>query len=877
MRLWRHFTHGVRVLTRRARADDDLDDELRHYLDEAAEAYVARGLTPDEARRRAQAEIGSAVRIREGVRDHGWESWITSCAADVRLARRTLLKTPVFTAVVVLVVALGSGAVATVFSALNALVLRPIPGVADPASLVAVQPARRDGESAEQVSYATVAALRDGSRTAAGIAAWGRVWCTLATDGGATAVTGSLVTANYFDVLGVSPAQGRFFTTDEGRTVGAAPVLVVSDAFWRTRLGGDPNAIGRPITVNGHAFTLIGVAPPAFRGLYTGMLIDAWIPITMQPQLRPRSNLTDGSWLWAFGRPRPGVGREAMQAELSALFASHRRAIGAPDTPDAHVTIRTPPLTRLPSGDGAVVVSFMSVLLAAAALVLLIAGVNVAALLSARYVERGRDLAVRAALGAGRLRLIRQLLTEVAALFALGALGGYAVATAATSALERMPLPGTVPVTLEISPDLRVLLVAVAVSLVCGLVFGLIPALQCARKDITDRLKADDSRSGVRPSRLGRALVAGQLALSLVLLVAAALFGRAVERGTRVDPGFEVRGVTTTQFEPESWGYDDARGRVFYDALRTRIAALPGVTAVSYAGRLPLMFGRSTDRIAVGDGERLVSYTGIDAGYFETIRLPLLRGRGVLASDVAGGPRVAVVNETFARLLAPQGQVLGRTFRFRNAETIVIGVARDAKYASLDEPTPPFMYIPLAQDAQPRRALLVRAPETGLAAAITDAVQAIDPRLPAPRMSTLERETQIVLLPQRAAAIVMGALGALGLVLAALGLYGTIAASAARRTREIGVRLALGARPGQVLRGLAGEGMRLAAGGVAGGLLLAALATPLLRRWLFGVSPLDLTAYAAAAGLFLLVALIASALPARRAAAADPLKSLRTD
>jgi predicted permease len=448
---------------------------------------------------------------------------------------------------------------------------------------------------------------------------------------------------------------------------------------------------------------------------------------------------------------------------------------------------------------------------------------------------------------------------------------------AATSALERMPLPGTVPVTLELSPDLRVLLVAVAVSLVCGLVFGLIPALQCARKDITDRLKADDSRSGVRPSRLGRALVAGQLALSLVLLVAAALFGRAVERGTRVDPGFEVRGVTTTQFEPESWGYDDARGRVFYDALRTRIAALPGVTAVSYAGRLPLMFGRSTDRIAVGDGERLVSYTGIDAGYFETIRLPLLRGRGVLASDVAGGPRVAVVNETFARLLAPQGQVLGRTFRFRNAETIVIGVARDAKYASLDEPTPPFMYIPLAQDAQPRRALLVRAPETGLAAAITDAVQAIDPRLPAPRMSTLERETQIVLLPQRAAAIVMGALGALGLVLAALGLYGTIAASAARRTREIGVRLALGARPGQVLRGLAGEGMRLAAAGVAGGLLLAALATPLLRRWLFGVSPLDLTAYAAAAGVFLLVALIASALPARRAASADPLKSLRTD
>jgi len=636
MRLWRHLTRGLAVLTRRERADADLDAELRHYVEEATDAYVARGLAPDAARRQALADVGAPIRVREYVRDAGWEAWIASWLSDLRLAGRTLAKTPIFTAIVILVVALGSGAVATVFSALNAIVLRPLPGIADASALVTLQPARRDGETGEQMSFARYVHLRDGSRTMEAIAAWGRLTCTLAGSGGGTSVQGNLVTANYFDTLGVRPALGRFFAPGEVATAGGAPVLVVSDAYWRAHLGADPDAIGSTIVVNGHPLTLIGIAPPGFRGLYTGMSFDAWMPITMQPALRPRSNLADASWLWVFGRPRAGIGREAAAAELTTLFAAHRRARGEPDTSDAFTSIRTPILNGIPGGS-APIVAFIAVLLAAAGLVLVIAGINVGAMLSARYVERGRDLAVRAALGAGRLRLIRQLLTEVAALFASGAVGGFVVTTVATSALERLPLPGTVPVTLEISPDLRVLLVAVGVSLAAGLAFGLAPALQGARKDITDRLKVDDARSGVRRSRLGRVLVAGQLALSLVLLVAAGLFGRAAIDGARVDPGFDIGGVTTAQFEPESWGYDDARGRAFYDALRARLAARPGVTAVSYAGRLPLMFGRSSDRIVTGNGEREAHYTGIEAGYFEALRLPLLRGRAVLASDVAGG------------------------------------------------------------------------------------------------------------------------------------------------------------------------------------------------------------------------------------------------
>ena len=448
---WRHLTHGLRVLTRPAAADRDIDDELRHWVDEAAAQHAARGLDPAAARRAALAEIGPPTLVRERVRDHGWEQWVASWVQDLRLAGRTLRQTPLFTAIVVLVVALGTGAVSTVFSAMNAILLRPLPGVVDPATLIALQPARRDGSTAEQVGYprsstsaSTPAASKasprgDGRRSpslpAAKAPRCSAIW--------SRRTTSTCSASRRF--------RGRFFTADEDRTPGAHPVLVVSHAFWQAHLGGDAAAIGRPISVNGHPFTVIGVAPPAFRGLYTGIVFDAWAPLTMQPQLRPRASIEYGSWLWAFARLGPGVDAGAAGAELSALMDAHRRSIGEPDTPGALSRMRVAPLTGLPGGSGPAS-AFLGVLLGAAALVLVIAGVNVAAMLSARYASRGRDLAVRAALGAGRLRLIRQLLTEVLALFGLGAIGGFVVASAATTALERLPLPASIPVTLESRP-----------------------------------------------------------------------------------------------------------------------------------------------------------------------------------------------------------------------------------------------------------------------------------------------------------------------------------------------------------------------------------------------------------------------------------------
>jgi predicted permease len=875
--LWRQLTRGLRVLTRRAAADAELDRELQHYLDEATDAHVARGLSLGDARRAARREVGSATAVREVVRDHGWEHLVTTLLADLRLAGRMLRRSPVFTLVVVAVVALGSGAVTTIFSGMNAIVLRPVPGIADLERLVTLRPVRQNGDASEQGWYALHAYLRERSRTLDETVAWGRVSLTISARGEGTAVFGNMVSGNYFQALGVQPALGRFFAADEDRTPLAHPVVVISHAFWTSRMGGDPAAVGSTVLVNGNPFTIIGVAPDDFRGVYTGLRADAWVPLMMQPQLRPRSNLTTASWLWLFGRLRDGTNAGAAQQELAALADAYRRDSGEAVRPTSLQSIRVAGMTGLPNGEGSPLFMFMGVLLGAASLVLVIAGVNVAAMLSARYAARRSEMAVRAALGAGRVRLVRLLLTEILALFLLGALGGFGLAQVATTALERLPLPDNIPVVLELSPDFRVLAFAVIVSLITGVVFGLAPALRAAGSDITSRLRDDSAGGGHRRTFMSRALIVGQLALSLVLLVAAGLFMRALNRGERIDPGFEMTGVITASLEPESWGYNEAKARAFYRALRERLEGTAGVTSVSYTGRLPLMMSSSIDELA-RDGMELPVHTAtVDADYFAVLRLPLIQGREFHRTDDERAARVVVINETLARKLWPDGAAVGRTIRLRTNVHTVVGVARDAKYATLDEATPPFVYMPVAQSWQPSQTLLARTAgdPQAFASRIQDAVRSLDPQLPRPRTTTLRRATALVLLPQRTAAIVTGALGAVGLLLAAVGLYGIMAFSTGRRAREIGIRVALGAARSNVLRMVVREGMQLAALGIGLGLLLASVATRVLARWLFDVSPLDGATFALMSLIFVAVALVATYLPARRAANSDPIKVLR--
>jgi predicted permease len=824
----------------------------------------------------------------------GGDGMLATLASDLRFALRMLRKSPVFTLVAVLVIALGSGAVTTIFSAMNALLLRPLAGTADARRLVRIEPVKRGDDGVFSVAYPHYEYLRGRTRTLDGLVAWSKAALTVSARGEGAAIYGNFVSGDYFSALGVRPALGRFFAPEETRTELTHPVVVVSEDFWRAHLGGDSAAVGRTVTVNGRPFTLVGVAPAAFMGLDAPIRTDAWVPIMMVRQVQPQTTLTEqrSSWLRMAGRLAPGADAEAVRRELAALTAERRADEPALAEALPFDDFRLPTLTGLPSDATRTLGRFLGLLLGAAALVLLIASVNVASMLSARAVARRREMAVRAALGAARGRLVRQLLTEILLLFALGAVGGVAITAAATNALERIRVPGTmgtIVFAFELSPDLRVLAFALLVSLLTGVAFGLAPALQGARKDITARLRSDSAGGGTRRGLLGNALVVGQLALSLVLLVAAGLFLRALDRGHRIDPGFDANGVAVASLDATSWGYDDARARPFYRALREQVAAIPGVTSVTYAEKLPLVFNSSMSEIHVdgaaapaGDrrpGAR-VRYDLVDADYFATIRMPLVAGRAIDAGDDERAPRVAVVNQTLARLHFADGGAVGRTFRFDGQRVTIVGIARDAKYASLSEDAaPPMAYFPISQHWRPSRSLLVRSAlgAEQLAPAIQRAVRALDPALPRPMVSTLRYENRIVLLPQRVAAMVTGALGGVGLLLASVGLYGVIAYSVNRRTREIGIRLAIGAGRGDVLGMVVRDGMRLAGVGVVVGVALAAGATRLMRSLLFDVSPLDAATFGAMSLLFVAVALLASWLPARRAASADPRVALRAE
>ena len=813
---------------------------------------------------------------------------LDTLASDLRFAGRMLRKSPVFTIVAVVVVSLGTGAVTTIYSAMNAMLFRPLPGTAQPERLVEIERTLRDGSGSLSHSREEWTALREGARSFDDIAAWGKATFALASGGEGIAVNGSLVSANYFDVLGVRPALGRFFLAEEDATPLTHPVVVVSEAYWESRLGADSGAVGRTITVNGRPYTLVGVAPREFPGVITAIRVDAWAPLMMRGWIRPGSDGPGARGLRLFGRIREGTTPAAARQELASLVAARAAEEPASWGTRVFTGLRTYAMTGLPEDASRSLLGFSTLLLGAASLVLLIASVNVASMLSARAVARRREMAVRAALGAGRGRLVRQLLTESLLLFALGAGGGIVVAMWTTHALERIPIPSSVAVSLELSPDLRVLAFALVVALLTGTIFGVAPALRASRQDITSRLRDEGAGSGTRRRIASSALIVGQLAMSLVLLVGAGLFLRALDRGARIDPGFETTGVATVHLQPEAWGYDPARANEFFRSLRETLEGTPGVTAVSYANRLPLVLSSSGDEIrledagtrAGGGAETLpIQLQIVDGSFFDVLRLPLVAGRALEVADDERAPRVAVVNETLANRIAPDGDAVGRTFRIHDERITVVGVARDAKYASLGETTPPFAYFPIAQRPEPQRALMVRAAgdPRAMAPVIRRAILAIDPMLPVPQMLSLEEATGIVLFPQRIAAIVTGVLGAVGLLLAAVGLYGVIAFSTSRRTREIGIRIALGARGADVLRMIVGEGMRLAAAGVLVGILLAAAATRLLASLLFDVSPLDPLTFAAMSGLFVVVALLASWLPARRAAAAEPMAALRSE
>lgn len=811
---------------------------------------------------------------------------------DVRFAARTLRKNPVFTLVAIAVVALGTGAVSTIFSVANSIILRPVPGVTDAREVLNIQRARADGSGSLSSSYPYYEELAARSRKLSGVAAWSMAQLTVSSGQQGVSALGNIVSGNYFNVLGVRPALGRFFQGDEVRVRDTYPVVVISHEFWQRQFAGDSNTIGKQVLINGTVFTVIGVTPRRFSGLYPVLRTDAWIPLMMQREIRAGEKLmtAGAAWLELFGRMAPGVTPPEAQAELAAITKERVANVSAGEAkfmteyPSASVSR----ISGVPSEATAPVTAFVVVLLVVSGLVLLIASVNVASMLLARAVSRRREIAVRIAMGAGRGRLVSQLLTESVVLFALGGAAGTLLAVYGTRGLQAIELPVDMPMALDLAPDLRVLVFTLTIALVTGILFGLAPALRGSNMEIATTLRNDSAGAGRGRSRLRNALVIGQVAMSLLLLTVSGLFVRALDKGQRVDVGINVSNVATAAINVGIAGYDTTRGRQLYRDLAARLAAAPGVEQVGFARLLPLSMNNSAEDVEIPgyvptdsrDGKSTeVMFNIVDDGYFGVTRMAVASGRGILPSDNEHAAQVVVLNESFAKKYWPGEEPLGRTIKVNDRPLTVVGIVRDTKYNKLDETNVPFMFLPYAQHWVSEVNLLVRTKTdaAAMASTIRRALHGLDANLPNPTVTTLQQATAVVLLPQRVAVLVTGLLGIAGLVLAGIGLYGVISFSAVQRTREIGVRVALGAGRRDVLRLVVGEGMSLVGIGMGIGLVLALIATRALTSFLFGVSPLDAFTFVAVAVILGATALFASYLPARRAAIVDPVVALRQE
>jgi predicted permease len=813
---------------------------------------------------------------------------------DVRFAMRGFVRAPAFSLTAVATVSVGMAAVAVVFALTNALLLRPLP-VPDPERLVTVRVQEPQGFVAGAYAWSQYRLLADAGAGLAGVAAWSLNTYGVAAGDEPEALLATDVSGNYFELLGVQPALGRFFAAEEDGAPGAHPVAVVSYGYWQTRLGGGSDAIGRVIRINGHPFTVIGVAPQGFTGMIVALHSYIWVPLAMYPTLQPGSDIfTPGRqfFLNMFGRLPPGTTRQQAETMLTATLRSFGddvwRSPGGTLIGGTGAVADLPPrsarldrLTALPAEARGPVIGFVGLLMVAAALVLTIAGVNIASMLLARATTRSHEIGVRQSLGASRRRLIRQLLTESTLLFIAGGIGGVVLTFWLVNLIAGLQPPLPVPVSLDISVDGRVAGFAFVVALGTGLLFGLAPALHATSRGLFARMKA--AASTPRSTRLRSGFVVAQLALSLLLLVSAGLLVRALQAGLATEPGMDATGVAILQVDVAPYVDDEAGGFAFYEQLRSRLRERPEISDVALSQVVNLTGSQYRMRLRPDGLDEVpaggVDFNVVDHGYFRALRKPVLMGRDFAATDLAGAPRVAIVNEEFARRYWPGENALTRRIYDGTTAIDVVGVVPTARYQSLQEEPVPVVYLPHAQ--QYASSMVVYARGAGSVATLLDAmraeVAAVDRRVPVTQAMHLGDAIQMTLFPQRFAATVIGGFGLAGLLLAAIGIYGLIAFAVGQRRREIGVRIALGARGSDVVRMIARQGLRLLLIGITLGLAAAWAASRALRSLLHGVSPTDPLTFVAVPLLLAIVALAAAYVPARAASRVDPMLVLRQD
>lgn len=810
---------------------------------------------------------------------------------DLRYGLRMLLRSPGFTLVAVVSLALGIGLNTAIFGVVNVLLLRPVPMVKEQSGVMWL---RAPISYPDYVDYAAQAQGFQGMAAITGTSEF-----SLSRGGEPELIKGEYTTANYFDVLGVSALKGRTFNKEDEQI--PTPVVVFSEHLWRTRFNSDPDIVGRQTSINGLGFTVVGVAPKNFIGTEVGLNRELWIPLSMHPVLNPpeasraadpltsRFRNRDSHWLAVFGRLKSGVSREQAGTELSMVARHVAETYNGEVSPE---TLRSVQLLRMSGGmdprDQEEAVPLAGIVIAVVALVLLIACANIASLLLARAAIRRRETAVRQALGASRSRLVRQWLTESVLLGVAGGALGLLLAWWANQLLVTY-LQTTPLATLELGLDYRVLAFTLIVSIATGIIFGLAPALQASRLDIITALKSEGAWQHTGRSRLRALFVTAQLTLSVVLLIGAGLFIRSLQSANRIDPGFRVERALTVPLNLGLLRYNETEGSNFYRNLLSRVQEQPGVERASLVRFQQLGFSFAQYQVtAEGSGAGptdegvSVGFNVVGPNYFKAMETPLLRGRDFAETDRKGAPEIVVINETLAAMLWPHEDALGKRLSVGGPEgpfLEVVGIARDGKYRSLGEAPQPYVYQPVMQSYDPKMTLVVRT--TGepqaLAPAVREQIRALDAKLPVTDVKTFRDQLDLSLFPSRVAAWTLGGFGALALLLAAIGIYGVVSYSVAQRTREIGVRMALGAREKDVLRLVLGQGLFVIAVGLAVGLSLAFAATRLIAGFLYGVGATDLLTFGGVPLLLGLVALGASYLPARRATKVDPLVALRDE
>ncbi len=803
---------------------------------------------------------------------------------DLRISLRHLIRDPRTSLIIVVCAALAIGLNSSIFNIVHAFVLRP-PAVEKPDELVRLYSTYPGFEFASQ-SYPNYTDLRDNNSVFSDLASYSIRPSNLTVDGEAEQINTMLATGNYFTTLGVAAARGRLFTTADDQVRGGHPVVVIGHRLWQSRFGGDPDVIGKQVLLNGQPFTVTGVVPPTFTGNIPGFVIDLWVPMQMQPVIMPSEddwldNRGQG-WLSTFARLEPGMTREQAKTHLDKIVGNLREA--NPEIDEGWNVDVYAGISPIPPNIGSVLLASSAVVMVLVFCVLLIACANVASLLLARAEARQKEISIRLAIGAHRGRLVRQLLTESLVLSTFG--GGIGILIAIwTSRLFPTLIPSFgVPIEFDAAPDATVLGFTLGLTLVTGCLFGLVPALQASKPDLVTTLKGESGHQGRRRRLpLRHALVAFQVAASMLLLVGAGLFIRSLQEERKIDPGFKIGNMLVANLDPSLFGYDEDRGLLLFDELRRRVAALPGVQSVAYGQIAPLTFANSQQwgvdiegYEPAPDEQMNLDYNIVDDSFFTTLEIQILEGRAFEPSDNAAGLPVVIVNQAMANRFWG-GDALGKRVRTGDTWREVVGVTSTGKYRTLREDPTTYMYLPLRQAWEPTQEIFVRTagdPITLLASARA-ALRDIDPNLPFTNVRTLQQHTEGALFLSQMGAKVIGLFGGLALLLSTLGLFGLLSHAVVRRTREIGIRMSLGADRGNVFSQLLREGLMLTVFGLVAGLLTAFAAGRLASGLLFGLSGTDPRTFVAVTLILLSTSVLAIAIPAMRATRISPMVALR--